>query len=94
VDDEAWAIRYIEVATKNWWPGKKVLVSPQWIERVSWTDSKVYVGISREAIRNGPEYDESKEVDWIYENRLYKHFGRSPYWIEAERESSRELHLV
>jgi hypothetical protein len=31
VDDEAWAIRYIEVATKNWWPGKKVLVSPAWI---------------------------------------------------------------
>ena len=28
VDDEAWAIRYVEVATKNWWPGKKVLVSP------------------------------------------------------------------
>src|ERR1039457_4137580 len=27
VDDEAWAIRYIEVATRNWWPGKKVLVS-------------------------------------------------------------------
>jgi hypothetical protein len=28
VDDETWAIRYIEVLTKNWWPGKKVLVSP------------------------------------------------------------------
>ena len=40
VDDEAWAIRYIEVATRNWWPGKKVLVSPAWIERVSWADSK------------------------------------------------------
>ena len=28
LDDEAWAIRYIEVATRNWLPGKKVLVSP------------------------------------------------------------------
>jgi hypothetical protein len=49
VDDEAWAIRYIEVPTRNWWPGKKVLVSPLWIERVSWTNSKVDVGLSREA---------------------------------------------
>ena len=49
VDDQAWAIRYIEVATKNWWPGKKVLVSPAWIQRVSWEDSKVYVGLSRES---------------------------------------------
>jgi hypothetical protein len=32
MDDQPWAIRYIEVATRNWWPGKKVLVSPAWIE--------------------------------------------------------------
>jgi hypothetical protein len=94
VDDEAWAIRYIEVATKNWWPGKKVLLSSQWIERVSWADSKVYVGISREAIRNGPEYDETKAVTRAYENRLHEHFGRAPYWIAVERETSMEMHLV
>lgn len=50
VDDAAWAIRYIEVATRNWLPGKKVLVSPAWIERVSWKESKVCVALSREAI--------------------------------------------
>ena len=26
VDEEVWAIRYIVVATRNWWPRKKVLV--------------------------------------------------------------------
>ena len=36
IDDETWAIRYLIIDTRNWWPGKKVLVSPQWIERVSW----------------------------------------------------------
>ena len=56
IDDEAWAIRYIEVATRNWLPGKKVLVSPAWIERVSWPESKVYVALSREAIKSAPEY--------------------------------------
>ena len=35
VDDETWAIRYLIVDTRNWWPGKKVLISPKWIERVS-----------------------------------------------------------
>ncbi len=28
VDDREWAIRYMVVETRNWWPGKKVLVSP------------------------------------------------------------------
>ena len=89
VDDEAWAIRYIEAATRNWWPGKKVLVSPAWIERVSWADSKVYVGLSREAIKNGPEYVESMPITREYEDRLYSHYGRPPYWLhEAEHKSS------
>ena len=89
VDDEAWAIRYIEVATRNWLPGKKVLVSPAWIERVSWTNSKVYVGLSSEAIKAAPEYVESMTVTREYENRIYFHYGRPPYWLhEPERRSS------
>jgi hypothetical protein len=92
VDDEAWAIRYIEVATRNWLPGKKVLVSPAWIERVSWTNSKVYVGLSREAIKDAPEYVESRPINREYENRLYFHYGRPPYWLhEAEHKSSHSL---
>jgi PRC-barrel domain len=95
VDDEAWAIRYIEMATRNWWPGKKVLVSPAWIEQVSWADSRVYVGLSREAIKNGPEYVESMPITREYENRLYLHYGRPPYWIhEAEHKSSFSLSSV
>jgi hypothetical protein len=92
VDDEAWAIRYLEVATRNWWPGKKVLVSPAWIERVSWEDSKVYTGLTREAIQNAPEYVESAPVTREYENRLYFHYGRPPYWVhEAEHRAQVSL---
>jgi hypothetical protein len=92
VDYEAWAIRYIEVATRNWWPGKKVLVSPAWIERVSWADSNVYVGLSREAIKSSPEYAESLPIDREYENRVYSHYGRPPYWLhEAEHKSTLSL---
>ena len=85
VDDEAWAVRYIEVATRNWWPGKKVLVSPAWIELVSWTDSKVYVGVSREAIKNAPEYVESMPITREYETRLYDHYGRPALLAERSR---------
>ncbi len=81
VDDEAWAIRYIEVATRNWWPGKKVLVSPAWIERVSWADSKVYVGLSRGAVQDAPEYAESVVITREYEDRLHSHYGWAPYWL-------------
>jgi hypothetical protein len=89
MDDKAWAVRYIEVATRNWWPGKKVLVSPSWIQRVSWTDSKVFVALSREAIKNSPEFVESTSITREYEDRLRRHYGQPPYWLhETEHESA------
>ena len=45
--DENWTIRYLIVDTLNWWTGKKVLIATQWIERVSWSESKVFINLSR-----------------------------------------------
>ena len=90
VDDETWAIRYFEVDTRNWWPGKKVLVSPQWIDNVSWPDSKVYVDLKRETIQNGPEWNDSVPVTREYEDRLHNYYARSPYWApKSEQPLSR-----
>jgi hypothetical protein len=83
MDDEAWAIRYIDVATRNWWPGKKVLVSPAWIQSVSWMDAKVVVGLSREGIQGAPDFVDSSLITREYEERLYHHYVRQPYWLSA-----------
>jgi hypothetical protein len=80
IDDESWEIRYMIVDTKNWWPGKKVLISPEWIETVSWSDSRVYVELSRDSIQSGPEFD-PKNLNRDYETRLHKHYDRPGYWI-------------
>jgi sporulation protein YlmC with PRC-barrel domain len=80
VEDRAWAIRYLVVATRNWWPGKKVLVSPEWIKTVSWADSQVQVDLRRDEIKAGPEYDPSRPFDREYETRLLEHHNRRKYW--------------
>ena len=84
MDDETWAIRYIEVATRNWWPGKKVLFSPSWIQKVSWVDSKVYVGLSRDAIQTAPLFIDSVPLTREYEDRLHRHYGQPPYWVHDD----------
>ncbi len=81
VEDQSWAIRYLEVATRNWWPGKKVLVSPQWVENVSWTERKVGIGLFRKAIQTGPEYRESAPIYRDYEQLVYDHYGLPGYWL-------------
>jgi hypothetical protein len=92
VDDEVWAVRYLEVATRNWLPGKKVLVAPAWILRVSWMDSNVYAFLSEEDIESAPEYLLDRPLTREYESLLYMHYGRPPYWLhEADRRASFSL---
>jgi hypothetical protein len=81
IDDETWAIRYLVIDTGNWWPGKKVLVSPRWIERVSWPESKVLVNLRCETIKQSPEYTDESLPTRDYETRLHRHYNREGYWI-------------
>ena len=82
IDDETWAIRYLRVDTVNWWPGKKVLVAARWIERVSWDESKVFINLSRAAIKQAPEYTEESLLSRDYESRLHGHYNRQDYWVD------------
>jgi len=59
IDDKDWAIRSIVIKTGGWLSGRKTLVSPQSIEGISWTESKMFVNLTREQIAGGPEYTES-----------------------------------
>jgi sporulation protein YlmC with PRC-barrel domain len=91
IDDETWAIRYLIIDTQNWWPGKKVLVSPKWIERVSWSESKVFVNLTLETFKQSPEYTDESVLTRDYETRLHGHFNRQGYWVDepANEEHSR-----
>lgn len=76
VEEETWSIRYLLVDTSNWLPGRRVLLSPQWIKRVSWAESKVVVDMTRDAIKNSPEFDPRKPVALDYEGKLHDYYGR------------------
>ena len=81
VDDEVWAIRYLIVDTRNWWPGKKVLISTRWIERISWEEAKVFISLTRETIKHAPEYTEEALITRDYEKKLHRHHNREGYWL-------------
>lgn len=86
VEDKDWTIRYLVVDTRDWFPGKRVLVSPQWISNVSWPEFSVYVELDQETIKRSPAYDPGIALTREYEMQLHDHYGRLPYW---ENEGSR-----
>ncbi len=82
VDDTTWTIRYLVVDTGHWWPGRRVLIAPDWLRGVSWLDGTVSVALTRDTIRNAPAYDDARPVDREYEAALYAHYGRPRYWTD------------
>jgi sporulation protein YlmC with PRC-barrel domain len=84
VDIENWTIRYLIINTHNWWAGKNMLVSPQWIERVSWKELKVFINLSRESIKLSPEYSAEILLTRDYETQLHRYYNRNVYWNEKQ----------
>jgi hypothetical protein len=81
-EDDSWAIRYLVVDTRNWWPGgKKVLLATRWIDRIDWTEKTVFTTLTREQVKASPEYPgTAAAVDRGYEERLHEAHDRPRYW--------------
>ena len=86
VEEDSFAIRYLIVDPINWWPGKHVLISPEWIKAVNWGEATVEVTVSKDAVRNAPEFDPAGPLDRDYETRYHHSFGRSGYWERPDEE--------
>ncbi|MEN6451321.1 MAG: hypothetical protein ABFC96_12590 [Thermoguttaceae bacterium] len=57
VDDQAWTIRHLVVETRNWWPGKHVLIEPSSIRSIHWEDGEIYLSLSRQEVLSRPAYE-------------------------------------
>lgn len=77
VDDTSWSIRYIVVDMRHWLPGRRVLVSPQWIRSVRWGDRKIFVDLTKDAVCNSPTFDPAKTVSPENAAQLHAHLQKA-----------------
>jgi sporulation protein YlmC with PRC-barrel domain len=85
IDDETWEVRWLVIDTRNWWLEKKVLVAPHWASRISWAEKKVFVDLSRQAIKNSPEWNPSAPINREYEARLCDYYKRPVHRNSGDR---------
>lgn len=78
IDDSDWSIRYLVSDTKNWWPGRKVLISPRTIRNIDWSVHWVNVNADRQTIMDAPEYDASVTIHRAREDLLLAGRGVEP----------------
>jgi len=80
IDETTWAIRYLVIETSHWWNGHKVLIAPEWIIKVHWSDKTVAVNLSQYFVRNSPSYDPKQEWSRKSDISLYEHYNCEGYW--------------
>lgn len=71
-DAQDWSLQSVVVDTRNWLPGRHVVVAVDWIERVSWDERKVFVGLTRGAVRQAPQWDAARALTPEYERYLLR----------------------
>ena len=80
MDAADWTVRYVEVDTRNLWPGKHVLMSTEWMEEIDWSGARLVVNLDKETIKDSPEFDRHTPLTRQYETHLCHFYNREGYW--------------
>ena len=83
-DDSNWEIRYLVIATRNWWPGKIVQLAPYAVKDIDWFGEHINMNVTREQVKSAPAWDPLALADEVSEGDLHRHFGWPGYGRSAE----------
>lgn len=74
IDDSDWQMLYFIADTKNIFPwSKKVMLL---IDQISFVKREAEVELTKDMIKNAPEFDPSEAVNAEYEEVMYDYYGR------------------
>ena len=80
LDDESWILRYFVIDAGGWLSDRKLILALPWVTSVDWETQGVQVDITKEELKQSPQFDPSVVLDRDFEDRLHKHFGKPGYW--------------
>ena len=67
---------YIVIDTGPWIFGKKVMLPAGTIQTVDPSEEKIFVNLTKDEIKNAPEFDETRYRDEAYRTELGGYYGR------------------
>ncbi|MFT3870678.1 MAG: PRC-barrel domain-containing protein [Nibricoccus sp.] len=72
---EDWRIAYLVLKTKDWLPGKTVVVPTHSFRNVNWFDRTIKVALDRSEIEAAPEFNLPDLENGMLAEKLQHHFG-------------------
>lgn len=80
-----WQIRYIVVEPAEEMAAGVLVIPIDWVDQVAWEQRDVSVSIRRAQLQNGPKLPSLTALTRDYEEQLYDHYQRHPYWIKESK---------
>jgi len=74
VDGTDGQVRYLIVDTKNWLPGKRVVISPQLIREIDWTTRAIYLNVKADMLKSSPAYDPVEIGSETFNDHFHQYF--------------------
>ncbi|MFT3781469.1 MAG: PRC-barrel domain-containing protein [Nibricoccus sp.] len=75
ISPDSWRIPYLVLATRNWWPGKTVVVPTHVFHNVDWVGRCLSVALTRDEIREAPAYDPERLQNVAFIDELRDYFA-------------------
>jgi hypothetical protein len=79
IDDNDWIVRYV-VITRSWWPGEEGLARAGMDRANQLDEMRAFVPLSRDLIKDAPDWDDAQPVTRAFEERLYDYYWLRRYW--------------
>ncbi|WP_417310421.1 PRC-barrel domain-containing protein [Devosia sp.] len=74
IDDSTWQVRFFVVGTRDWWPGKRVLISPRSLLKIDWQEKVIALDVDRQLVKDAPAYDPQTMMDAGFADAYLKHY--------------------
>jgi hypothetical protein len=76
IDDADWSVPFLELDTRDWLPGRRVLLPSACVDSASWTEHEIRVHVPQDKIRHAPAYDPSAGVTPQFAEKLRQFYQR------------------
>jgi hypothetical protein len=79
IDDERWHLNYVIIDTKDWWFGKRVLLSVHVVQDIRWSDRQIQLNVNRDQVKASPPWNALNVFEEAYAMQLHEHYGWPSY---------------
>lgn len=79
-EDTTWKIRWLVINTRQWLPGRQVLVHPSAIGVPAHPQQMMPVNLTTAQVQASPDIAQDQPVTMQTQDHLYSYYGSDPYW--------------